>query len=82
MLSEAIAYDAGELQHRGIGSLLLAEIERRARQGGRKRLCGAMSVNAVPFYALAGFRAVSRPRLLTSVGISVQVVPMEKLLRS
>jgi GNAT superfamily N-acetyltransferase len=72
----------GEVQHRGIGSLLLAEIERRACRRGSKRLFGAMSVNAVPFYTLAGFRILSNPKLLSSVGISVQVVPMQKLLRS
>ncbi len=72
----------GEVQHRGIGGLLLAEIERRAWRRGSKRLCGAMSVNAVPFYSLAGFSAVSGPKLLSPGGISVQVVPMEKLLHS
>ncbi|HSY41934.1 MAG TPA: GNAT family N-acetyltransferase, partial [Polyangia bacterium] len=71
----------GDLQHRGIGRLLLAEIERRVRRRGGKRLHGAMSLNAVPFYARAGFRPLGGPDRLTSAGISVPVVRMEKLFR-
>ncbi len=72
----------GDVQHRGVGSLLLAEIERRARRRGGKRLCGAMSLNAVPFYARAGFRALSGIERLASAGISVPVVRMEKVISS
>jgi GNAT superfamily N-acetyltransferase len=72
----------GEVQHRGIGSMLLAEIERRARQRGTARLCGAMSLNAVPFYVVAGFRPLGGPERLTSAGVWVPVVRMAKLLRS
>jgi putative acetyltransferase len=72
----------GEVQHRGVGSLLLEEIERRVRRRGGKRLHGAMSLNAVPFYARAGFRALNGPERLASAGISVPVVRMEKVLRT
>jgi len=72
----------GEVQHRGIGGKLLAEIERRARRRGTARLRGAMSLNAVPFYAVAGFRPLGGPERLTSAGVWVPVVRMEKLLRS
>ena len=72
----------GDVQNRGVGKLLLGEIERRARRHGGKRLHGAMSLNAVPFYATAGFRALNGPELLASAGISVPVVRMEKLFRS
>ena len=72
----------GETQHRGIGSTLLAEIERRARQRGTTRLCGAMSLNAVPFYAAVGFRPLGGPERLTSAGVWVPVVRMEKLFRT
>ena len=68
-------------QHLGIGSRLLAEIERRVQRRGGKRLHGAMSLNAVPFYTRAGFRPCGGPERLTSAGVSVPVVRMEKLLR-
>jgi putative acetyltransferase len=72
----------GEVQHRGVGSLLLAEVERRARRRGGNRVHGSMSLNAVPFYTRADFRPCSGPEWLTSAGVSVPVVRMEKLLRS
>lgn len=72
----------GDVQQRGVGSLLLGEIERRVRQRDGKRLHGAMSLNAVPFYARAGFRALRGPERLASAGITVPVVRMEKLFRS
>ncbi len=72
----------GQAQHRGVGRLLLAEIERRVRRRSGRRLHGAMSLNAVPFYTLAGFRPCSGPERLISAGVSVPVVRMEKLFRS
>jgi putative acetyltransferase len=72
----------GDVQHRGVGSQLLAEIEGRVRRRGGNRLYGAMSLNAVPFYARAGFRPLGGPERLTSAGVSVPVVRMEKLFRS
>ena len=72
----------GDAQRLGIGSLLLTEIERRVQRRGGKRLYGAMSLNAVRFYTLAGFRPCSGPERLTSAGVSVPVVRMEKLFRS
>jgi GNAT superfamily N-acetyltransferase len=77
----ALFVDAG-VQHRGIGSQLLAEVERRTRQCGGRRLTGAMSLNAVPFYTLAGFRPLSGTDRLTSADVSVPIVPMEKLFRN
>ena len=68
-------------QRLGIGSRLLTEIERRVQRRGGKRLHGAMSLNAVPFYMRAGFLPCSGPERLTSAGVSVPVVRMEKLLR-
>ncbi len=70
----------GEAQHRGVGSVLLAEVERRARRRGSRRLSGAMSLNAVPFYTRAGFRPQGGPERLTSASVSVPVVRMEKVL--
>jgi putative acetyltransferase len=71
----------GERQRAGIGSLLLSEIENHVRRSGGRRLIGAMSLNAVSFYARAGFRPCGGPERLTSAGVALPVVRMEKLLR-
>lgn len=72
----------GDLQQRGVGSALLAEIERRALQRGLTRLHGAMSLNAVPFYLRAGFRPRPGPERLVAAGVPVPVLRMEKDLRA
>jgi putative acetyltransferase len=72
----------GDRQGAGIGGLLLSEIENQHRRRGGRRLTGAMSLNAVPFYARAGFRACGGPEHLTSGGVTVPVVRMEKLFRT
>ena len=71
----------GNRQAAGIGSLLLSEIEHHARRRGGRHLTGAMSLNAVPFYARAGFRPCGGPQRLSSAGVAVPVVRMEKLFR-
>jgi N-acetylglutamate synthase-like GNAT family acetyltransferase len=63
----------------GIGGLLLAELEARAVRRRLPRIFGAMSLNAVPFYAQHGFRRCAGPLLLTG-RVPVPVVPMEKVL--
>jgi putative acetyltransferase len=68
-------------QRRGLGLALLAEVEARAARRGCARLHGAMSLNAVPFYARAGFRACPGEERLVSLGVVVPVVRMEKPLR-
>jgi GNAT superfamily N-acetyltransferase len=70
----------GDLQQLGIGTRLIAEVERRIRVQGGRRVYGAMSLNAVPFYTLAGFHPRSGPEHLTSAGVLVPIVRMEKLL--
>jgi GNAT superfamily N-acetyltransferase len=70
-----------DAQGRGVGAKLLAEIERRAVASGVKRLHGAMSLNAVPFYAGAGFRSLGGTVPLTTSGVDVPVVRMEKPLQ-
>jgi len=71
----------GDIQQRGVGSALMAEIEARARRRGLTRLHGAMSLNAVPFYLRTGFRPCPGPEQLIAAGLSVPVLRMEKLLR-
>jgi GNAT superfamily N-acetyltransferase len=64
-------------QGRGIGGLLLAELEARAIRRGLPRIHGAMSLNAVAFYTTHGFRRCAGPAQLNS-RVPVPVVPMEK----
>jgi len=68
-------------QGQGVGRVLLSTIEARARAAGCTRLGGAMSLNAVPFYAGAGFRPVGGPERLLTAGVRVPIVRMEKRLR-
>jgi GNAT superfamily N-acetyltransferase len=73
----ALFVDA-EDQGRGLGLALLTEIEVRAARRGCARVHGAMSLNAVPFYARAGFRALGGEERLMSTGVVVPIVRMEK----
>ena len=73
----ALFVDA-DLQREGVGRALLAEVEARARERGATRLHGAMSLNAIPFYLRAGFRAYDGPERLIAAGVSVPVLRMQK----
>jgi GNAT superfamily N-acetyltransferase len=77
----ALFVESGNQGH-GHGRELLAWVERRARARRLPRLHGAMSLNAVPFYAHAGFQPCSGNRLLTHGRENVPVLPMEKKLVS
>ena len=59
---------------------MLAAVEARARAAGCARLRGAMSLNAVSFYARAGFLPCAGPTRLQSAGLRVPVSWMEKSL--
>ena len=76
----ALFVDAA-LQGHGLGRALLAAVERRARAAGCAQLRGAMSLNAVAFYARAGFRPCVGQASLVSAGVRVPVMWMEKALR-
>lgn len=76
----ALFIDA-DLQQRGLGRALLADVEARALKHGCASLHGAMSLNAVPFYQQAGFRRCAGPERLMTSGVRVPVVRMEKDLR-
>jgi len=68
-------------QRRGLGRVLLGDIEARAASHGCTRLHGAMSLNAIPFYLQAGFHPCHGPERLVTSGIAVPIVRMEKRLR-
>ena len=67
-------------QSRGLGRALLAWVEARAQQMRLRRIHGAMSLNAVPFYTRAGYRPCAGRRELVHLGVIVPVLPMEKYL--
>ena len=75
----ALLVDAA-IQGRGVGRALLAAVEARARAEGCARIRGAMSLNAVSFYAAAGYRPRVGPARLRSALADVPVVWMEKSL--
>jgi GNAT superfamily N-acetyltransferase len=73
----ALFVDA-DVQGRGVGRAMLAEVEARAARRGCTRVHGAMSLNAVPFYERAGFRARGGAEALGSASVHVPIVRMEK----
>ena len=64
----------------GIGKRLLAALELLARQRGIVRLHLSASLNAVPFYAAAGFVALREEAYAHPSGIRLASVAMEKVL--
>ena len=64
----------------GIGKRLLAALELLARQRGIVRLHLSASLNAVPFYAAAGFVALREEAYAHPSGIRLASVAMEKAL--
>ncbi|CAM2886950.1 GNAT family N-acetyltransferase [Janthinobacterium lividum] len=64
----------------GIGKRLLAALEQLARGRGIARLHLSASLNAVPFYAAAGFTALREQAYAHPSGISLSSVAMEKAL--
>ncbi|OEZ49099.1 putative acyltransferase [Janthinobacterium sp. MP5059B] len=64
----------------GIGKRLLAALEQLARGHGIARLHLSASLNAVPFYAAAGFTALREQAYAHPSGISLASVAMEKAL--
>jgi len=67
-----------EAQGQGLGSALLAHVLERAAARGNRRVHGAMSLNAVPFYERAGFRPCPGRNYLPVAGILVAVIRMER----
>lgn len=74
-----------EVAREGIGTELLADLEREARERGRPRLRLSSSLNAVPFYEHHGYERVrTRTHEFSghrSTGVEGRVVEMRKELR-
>ncbi|HEY3521718.1 MAG TPA: GNAT family N-acetyltransferase [Rhodanobacteraceae bacterium] len=69
---------APEDGRRGLGRQLLAHIEGVAIGCGLRVLRVNASLNAVPFYAAAGYESISEGIYTTSAGVQIACVRMEK----
>jgi putative acetyltransferase len=67
---------------RGVGSGIVAEIERIAREHGLDHLRLESSVTAEPFYSALGYRVESRGEHLLLPGVPMAAVRMRKRLES
>ena len=71
-------YVAPAAVRRGVGSALVAEIERIAREHGLRHLHLESSTTAEPFYATLGYRVEGRGELLIAPGVPMAAVRMRK----
>ena len=83
ILNPAIAeieavYVAPDHGRRGLGRQLLAHLEAAASGSGLRKLSLSSSLNAVPFHAASGYKAVSQGFYTTSAGVEIACVRMEK----
>jgi len=74
-------YVAPEAARRGVGSALVREIERIAREHGLDHLHLDASINAESFYAALGYEVVERGEHVWPSGQRMQAVVMRKALR-
>jgi putative acetyltransferase len=65
---------------RGVGSALVAEIERIAREHAIRELHLESSANAEPFYSALGYRVERRGELRIAPGVTMAAVTMRKAL--
>jgi putative acetyltransferase len=72
----ALFVDTGA-QGRGVGRATLAHVVARAAARGCRRVHGAMSLNAVPFYESVGFRRCAGREHLWAADVAIAVTPME-----
>ena len=73
-------YVAPHAARRGVGSALVAEIERIARERGLDHLELESSITAEPFYAALGYQVETRGVHLLSPGVPMAAVTMRKRL--
>jgi putative acetyltransferase len=74
-------YVVPEAARCGVGTALVSEMERIARDRGLQELELIASVNAEPFYAALGYQATGPTRHHLRGGISMDAVKMTKQLR-
>lgn len=71
-------YVSPDVKGRGVGRELMRTLEERARAHGLKSLSLTSSLNAVPFYERAGFRAVGELKEAIAPGVERASVRMFK----
>jgi putative acetyltransferase len=74
-------YVAPEAARKGVGSALVREIERLAREHGLDHLHLDASTNAEPFYSALGYEVVERGEHVWPSGQRMEAVMMRKALR-
>ena len=73
-------YVVPEAARKGVGSALVKEMERIARDRGLTHLDLHASVNAEPFYAAIGYEALERGEHVLRSGLRMAAVKMRKVL--
>ena len=73
-------YVVPEASRQGVGTALVAEIERLARSYGLERLELFASVNAEPFYASLGYESHQRTEHVLRTGQPMAAVRMSRML--
>ena len=75
-------YVIPEAARRGVGTALVTEIERTARDHGLARLDLESSINAEPFYTALGYTVVGRSEHVFRSGVRMQATRMRKEIAS
>lgn len=73
-------YVAPEAVRQGVGTALMAAMERLAREAGLDHVTLVSSLNAEPFYASIGYHVVERTEHMLRGTIAIQAVRMAKAL--
>ena len=73
-------YVVPEVARRGVGTAIVREIERIAKQHGLEQLHLDASINAEPFYAALGYDVVGRGEHVWTSGERMEAVMMRKVL--
>lgn len=73
-------YVAPEAARKGVGTALVREIERIAREQGLDHLHLDASINAEPFYSALGYEVVERGEHVWPSGQRMEAVMMRKML--
>jgi putative acetyltransferase len=73
-------YVAAEFGNRGVGSAILQELERLAKQRGCRELHMDSSLTAAPFYLHCGYAELARAEHTLGSGATMACVKMRKVL--